>query len=100
MKSKQVITLTIFIILGMIIVPTVYKIYKNYNNNLILVVEKEFLYQAELCYKENKCSDTVYLKDLYTNKYLEEKLTNPISKKYYKEDSYVKIESKEIKLNT
>lgn len=100
MKNKQVITLTIFVILGMIIVPTIYKIYKNYNNNLILVVEKEFLYQAELCYKENKCSELVYLKDLYDNKYLEEKLTNPTNKKYYKDDSYVKIETKEIILNS
>lgn len=98
MNNKKVITLTIFVILGMIVVPTIYKIYQNHQNNLELVVKKEFLYQAKLCFKEDKCQDMVYLKDLYENNYMKEKLTNPINKKYYSEESYVKVKTDEVKL--
>lgn len=99
MNNKKIITLTLFIIAGMVIVPTIYKIYKEHNNNLVLVVEKEFAYYAKKCYNEDKCQNkTIYLKELYENKYLEERLTNPLNKKYYKEDSYINLETQEIKL--
>ena len=70
MNNKKVILVTIIIILLIIMVPLSYKIYKNHQNNLILVVEKEFL----------------------------DKLTNPLNKKYYSEDSYVDIKTEEVKL--
>lgn len=99
MNNRKIITLTLFIIAGMVIVPTIYKIYKEHNNNLVLVVEKEFTYYAKKCYNEDKCQNkTIYLKELYENKYLEERLTNPLNKKYYKEDSYINLETQEIKL--
>lgn len=98
MKKNKIITYTFFIILGMIVVPTIYKIYTNHNNNLIKVVEEEFKYQAKKCYKESICNSKVLLKDLYDNKYIEEKLTNPLNKKYYEEDSYVDLNTNEIKL--
>jgi len=97
-KNNKIITITIFIIMGMIVLPTIYKIYTNHNNNLIKVVEKEFMYQAKICYKEEKCANKVYLKDLYENKYITEKLTNPLNKKYYDDNSYIDIEKNEIKL--
>ncbi len=97
--NKKVIILTIFIILGMITFPTIYKIYDNHNKHLIEVVEKEFLYHAKECFNKNICQNKiVYLKDLYNNNYIEEKLTNPLTKKYYQEDSYVNLETNEIKL--
>lgn len=98
MRSKKIITSSLFIILGMIVLPTIYKIYTNHNNNLIKVVEQEFLYQARICYKQAKCENKVYLKDLYENNYLIEKLTNPLNKKYYDENSYIDLEKNEIKL--
>lgn len=82
----------------MIVVPTIYKIYTNHNNNLERVVKEEFLYQAKICYKEEKCTNKVFLKDLYENEYLTEKLTNPLNKKYYEDNSYVDIAKNEIKL--
>lgn len=96
--NRRIITFTVFIILALLIIPTVYKIYENHKEHLILVVEKEFLYQAKLCYYEDACSNQVTLKDLYQKEYLKEKLTNPISKEYYREDSYVNIETNEIRL--
>lgn len=98
MKKNKIISYTFFIILGMIVVPTIYKIYTNHNTNLERVVKEEFLYQAKICYKEGKCENKVLLKDLYDNKYLNEKLTNPLNKKYYEDNSYVDIAKNEIKL--
>jgi len=99
MSNRKIILLTLFIIAGMIIFPTIYKVYKEHNDNLILVVEKEFSYYAKKCFNEDKCeNEIIYLKDLYENKYLEDKLTNPINKKYYKEESFINLETYEIKL--
>lgn len=98
MKSKKIISATFFTILGMIVLPTIYKIYTNHNRNLVRVIENEFLYQASICFKEEKCESKIYLKDLYENKYLEEKLTNPLNKKYYDDNSYIDLEKNEIKL--
>ncbi len=99
MSNNKVITLTVVVIIGMIIVPTIYKIYTEHNNDLINVVEKEFTYYAKKCFNEDKCQNkTIYLKDLYNNNYLEEKLTNPVNKKYYSEESYINLETYEIKL--
>lgn len=97
--NKKIISLTVFIILGMLIFPTIYKIYHKHNDNLILVVEKEFLYQAKTCYNRQDCSNSkVYLKELYDQNYLTEKLFNPLTKKYYDENSYVDLNTNEVKL--
>ena len=40
MSDKKVIGLTIAIIAGMIIIPTIYKVHTEHNNRLLLVVEK------------------------------------------------------------
>ncbi len=96
--SKKVVFITIIIILGMIVFPTIYKIYLNNNENLIKVVEKEFEYYAKKCFNEDKCENIVYLKDLYDNDYLEEKLTDPLSKRYYSDESYINIDTGEINL--
>lgn len=90
--------MTFIIILGMVVVPTIYKVYKKHNDNLLLVVENEFMYQAKNCYYNDLCSNIVTLKDLYDNHYLKEKLTNPINKKYYDDKSSINIETGEIQL--
>ncbi len=97
--NKKIIILTIFIIIGMIVLPTIYKININHHNNLIKVVEKEFLYEANLCYNSNKCNKKVVtLKELYEKKFLTTKLTNPLTKKYYSEDSTVNIDTLKVNL--
>ena len=98
MSNKRVIILTIAIIGGMIFIPTVYKIYKQHNENLILVVEKEFAYYAKECFLSDECGSIVTLKELYDKGYIKDKLTNPITKKYYDEDSSIDLDTKKINL--
>ena len=96
--KKNSIILTIFIILGMISLTTIYKISNQHKSNMVKVVEEEFLYQALICYNKQECNEIVYLKDLYQKEYLKDKLTNPINKRYYNEESYVNVNTKEVKL--
>lgn len=97
MSDIKTVTLTIFIILGMIILPTIYKVVKDHNDKLYLVSENEFYFQANRCFKSDICTDNkVTLKELYDNKYIEEELYNPVSKKYYSDESFVLIDKKEI----
>lgn len=96
--NKKVIIITIAVIAGMIIIPTIYKIHENHNNKLLLVVEEEFHYYAKQCYLNDECTSTVTLKDLYDKGYLEDKLTNPINKKYYDEESSINLDTNEINL--
>lgn len=96
--NKKVIILTVCVIIGMILFPTIYKVYQKHNEDLVTVVEKEFLYQAKKCFHDDECSNMVTLKDLYEKDYLTEKLTNPISKKYYLEESYINLDTEEIYL--
>ena len=84
--NKKAIILTIFVIIGMIVLPTIYKIYKEHNDNLIKVVEKEFLYQAKKCYNAQICKN--------------DKLTNPLTKKYYALDSKVNVVTSKIELTS
>lgn len=96
--NKKVIGLTIAVIAGMIIIPTIYKIHTNHNEKLLLVVENEFHYYAKQCYLKDECESIVTLKELYDLGYLEEKLTNPINKKYYDEASSINLDTKEVNL--
>ena len=70
MGNRKVIMLTFIVIIGMIIVPTMYKIYDKHNEQLEEVVKKEFLYEAKKCFNESNCSDVVYLSDLYNKEYI------------------------------
>ena len=96
--NKKVIGITIAVIAGMIIIPTIYKIHIEHNEHLLLVVEEEFHYYAKKCYLNDECSEIVTLKELYDLNYLEERLTNPITKRYYDENSSINLDTREIDL--
>ncbi len=99
--NKKAIILTVFVIMGMIILPTIYKVYKMHNDNLIRVVENEFIYQAKICYKANVCKNNVItLKELYDNGYIKDKLVNPLNKEYYGEESNVNIDNLKVSLTS
>lgn len=88
--NKKTIIISIIVILIITIIPTVYKVVKNHQNNLYQVVEEKIINSAKKCYYDNKClNDKITLKELYELKYLD-KVSNPISKEYYNESSYIK----------
>lgn len=88
--NKITIIGSIIIIIILISIPTIYKVIKNHNDTLNEVVLKEIIESAKKCYAEEVCvNDKITLKELYDNDYLE-KVSNPITKEYYNESSYVK----------
>ena len=92
-RNKVIIYLTIISILLIISIPTVYNIIKKHNDRLIMVTEKRIEEAAKDCYLKDICKDNkITLKVLYDNKYLE-KESNPITKEYYNEDSYVLVKN-------
>lgn len=92
-RNKVIINITIVAIILIILIPTVYNIIKKHNNRLIKVTEKRIEEAAKDCYLKDICKDNkITLKVLYDNKYLE-KESNPITKEYYNEDSYVLLKN-------
>ena len=90
--NKKIILFTIILILSLIIGVTSIKIYRSHKEKQLIVSTKYIIEKAQLCYNEKKCTeDTVTLKKLYDFKYLE-KQKNPITKKYFNENSIIKKE--------
>ena len=95
--NKIVVISSIIIIILIIGIPTTYKVIKNHNQNLYKVVEDKIVEKAKECYYDQKClEDKITLKELYDNKYLD-KVSDPISKEYYNENSYVEIKNNKYK---
>lgn len=93
-RNKVIINITIIAIVLIILIPTTYNIIKKHNNRLITVTEKRITEAAKDCYLKDICkNEKITLKELYDNKYLD-KESNPITKEYYNESSYVKINNK------
>ena len=94
-RNKVIVYLTIISILLIISIPTIYNIIKKHNDRLIMVTEKRIEEAAKDCYLKDICKDNkITLKALYDNNYLE-KESNPITKEYYNENSYVKYSNNE-----
>lgn len=97
--NKITIIGSIIIILLIILIPTGYKVINNYYDNLTKVAEEKIISAAKKCYYEEKCSSNkITLEELYNLGYLE-KISNPISKEYYNESSYVLIENNKTNFN-
>lgn len=90
--NKNILTITILIIILLIGGVSTYKVIKRHNDRLMLVSEKLITERARRCYEEKKCTEnTVTLKTLYNLDYLEIQ-ANPVTKEYYNESSYIKKE--------
>lgn len=92
-KNKIIIYTTIIAIIFIIGCTTIYKVVKNHQNKLYMITEKRIIEAAKKCWNEDKClEDTITLKELYDKEYLT-KQSDPVTKKYYSENS--KITKKE-----
>jgi len=95
--NKITIIVTIIAILLILGIPTVYKVVNNHQNKLYQVVEQKIINSAKKCYYEEKCKEKkILLKTLYELNYLD-KVSNPITKEYYNEESYVEFKNNKFK---
>lgn len=92
MNTNKITIITTIIALILIIgIPTIYKVVTSHDNHLQSVVNKKVIEKAEECYYSDKCeNEKIYLKDLYALNMLEQ-VSNPITKEYYNESSYVLV---------
>lgn len=89
-KNKVIISTTIIALILIIGCPTIYKVVKNHKRKLYTITEKRIVEAAKKCWNENKClNKEIILKELYENNYLE-KEADPVTKKYYNENSIIK----------
>ncbi len=87
--NKVTIIFTCISILLIITIPTVYKVVKNHNKDLYTSIDNKIVEAAEECYYNGKClNNKILLKDLYDLEYLEP-VSDPVSKEFYNENSYV-----------
>lgn len=69
-----------------------YKVLKNNFDKLTMVTNKKVTEAAEKCYFDGVCKNLkITLGELYNNKYLKEKVIDPVKKRVYSEDSYIII---------
>ncbi len=91
-RNKIIINITIVGLVLIILIPTTYLIVKKHNDKLRDVVYKRIIEAAEKCHLKEECEgNKTTLKELYDKKYLE-KESNPITKEYYNEESYVQLD--------
>lgn len=96
-RNKTIIYITVVALVLIILIPTIYTIVKKHNDRLINVTYKRIEEAAKDCYLKGVCLDEkITLKQLYENKYLE-KESDPITKEYYNEESYVERKDKKFK---
>lgn len=96
-RNKFIINVTVIGIVLIILIPTIYTIIKKHNDRMLRVTYNRIEEAAEKCAKEEKCGDEkITLKELYDKNYLE-KESNPITKEYYNENSYVKKDKENYK---
>ncbi len=88
--NKVVILGSIITIILLISIPTVYKVIKNHNDHLYKATYDKILNSAKNCFYDQNCPEEIItLKTLYEKNYLKP-VSNPITKEYYNENSYVK----------
>ena len=98
--NKIAVISSIIVILLIIFIPTIYKVVGNYQNNLLRSTESKIIEAAKSCYFEENCvNDKIFLNELYNLNYLEEKISNPITKEYYSDNSYILIKDGEFIFN-
>ena len=87
--NKIIVICSLIVILLIVSVPTGYKVIKNHHESLYKVVEEKIIDASKKCYYEENCLDEeITLKKLYDLGYIE-KVSNPVTKEYYNENSFV-----------
>lgn len=95
MRSRFFVSLTFFLVIGSIMSSTMVKAQRAHDERTLLVTKKRIVESAERCYNEDACTGTlVTLQELMNKGYLKAEI-NPLTKAYYHQNSYVKVENNE-----
>ena len=90
-KNKVWIYGTILICIGIIAVPSTYKVIKRHNERLLENTIKKIVEAAKDCYYNNSCiEDEITLEELYEKEGLPQ-MFNPVTKKIYNSKSFVSV---------
>lgn len=96
--NKYYFSITIIVCILIVGIPTFISVKNNHEEKLIKVTENKIKEAAKKCYLEKKCNGETTLNNLYELGYLEKEV-NPVTKKYYDENSIINHENKKIVLN-
>lgn len=87
--NKIIIFCTVVAIILIIAIPTTLTVHDRYKEKVYKITEKRIIEAAKNCHLKDEClNEIVTLKELYDLGLLE-KESDPITKKYYNESSYV-----------
>lgn len=99
MMNRICILGSIIIIILMIGIPTYFNVKKDHEKKLITAMKMEISDAAKKCFFDNVCKgNETTLGFLYTNNYLSKK-ADPVTKKYYDENSVITFKDKKIVLD-
>ena len=93
-KSDKKVYILIIIIIVFFLIGA-YKVNKDHIDKSYLVVDNMIKENALKCYLENKCKDTITLKDLFDLGYIKEAI-DPITKEDINRNKCIKYVNKEI----
>lgn len=98
--SNWTLILITFIILSIIIIVSTLTAYnKEREEKLIYAMESKVSYQANRCYLENNCKETMTIEELINKKYLTEQIVNPITKEIVDNSTIITIKEDNININ-
>ena len=94
---KKISNIIAIILIIVLIILTIYKLNKRHEDKLYNVLYSEIKYQANRCFLEGKCENTITLEDLYNKEYLETQY-DPISKEELNKNITIKITKEKIEI--
>ena len=91
--NKKCIYITILLLIGLIAIPSTYKVVHTHNERLVKNTTKKIEEAAKNCYYNNSCiEEKITLAEIYEKTGLQP-MSNPLTKKIYSENSYVDVTS-------
>ena len=95
-SNKFIIFITFIAVILMIALPTYHKVVLENQRKLTIVNEKMIIEAAQKCFYDGKCPKTkVTLRELYDNNYLNDKVSDPVTKAFYSDEAYVLLKKEE-----
>ena len=97
MKKIKINNIIYFIIIisSIILIASIYKAEKNYEEKLIFSTNKKITEAAKECFIRKDCEGKITLQDLYNKEYLEE-VINPVTKEVMDKNTCLEFKDEEV----